>query len=405
MANGSGSYSDSGISSNNNGFVGRWAPSARKRRQRSFDRSAAAFAAFYSTSPESDGFLANYSQHQQLLQQQHLHETSEHVLAAIGGVTSDATPSSAVVFSPIPVTIGSVPQDYHQHHKVKWPIPSYTDVPDRPTFVRDRFEREMLLHLSSLESLVVADDEEEEEIDIETLVQEAKRQQLQRQLQQQRQQRQQQENRRGSRHPSSLSWSSSSSATTSESDEDEEEYGYMSPPSADGDDVYHRPTMSRSYPGHADNHVTFEPMHRLSPLAPRTAAQSHLAYGAQGEDKSPPYSYYDERLSRSAVSSSATAAAYLTSPPPSPPQPSMMVLGEEAVVVGLDSPLVRNTYRRSGLGMGNLAMSADDRALARARGVRAVLSNDQLGNGFGSIDLDKRKTTVSLAADLVQPQG
>ncbi|KAG0297929.1 hypothetical protein BGZ96_003908 [Linnemannia gamsii] len=64
----------------------------------------------------------------------------------------------------IPVIIGTVP--YHITEKqLRWPIPSYLDVMDRPRFVRDRFEEEMMQHLESLETLIVAGEEDEREID------------------------------------------------------------------------------------------------------------------------------------------------------------------------------------------------------------------------------------------------
>jgi hypothetical protein len=46
------------------------------------------------------------------------------------------------------------------------------EVEDRPTFVRDRFEEEMIQQLSSLESLVM-DDGDDDDLDIELLVEEA----------------------------------------------------------------------------------------------------------------------------------------------------------------------------------------------------------------------------------------
>ncbi|KAG0043249.1 hypothetical protein BGZ83_011659 [Gryganskiella cystojenkinii] len=69
----------------------------------------------------------------------------------------------------IPVIIGTVPYNVSER-QLRWPIPNYLDVTDRPRFVRDRFEEEMIQHLKSLENLVV---EEEDDQDIESLVQEA----------------------------------------------------------------------------------------------------------------------------------------------------------------------------------------------------------------------------------------
>ncbi|KAF9150289.1 hypothetical protein BG015_007911 [Linnemannia schmuckeri] len=49
---------------------------------------------------------------------------------------------------------------------MKWPsLIHYLDVMDRPRFVRDRFEEEMMQHLESLETLIVAGEEDEREID------------------------------------------------------------------------------------------------------------------------------------------------------------------------------------------------------------------------------------------------
>jgi hypothetical protein len=64
----------------------------------------------------------------------------------------------------IPIIIGTVPY-YVTERELRWPIPSYLDVMDRPRFVRDRFEEEMIQHLQSLETLIVAEEEDEREID------------------------------------------------------------------------------------------------------------------------------------------------------------------------------------------------------------------------------------------------
>ncbi|KAF9924680.1 hypothetical protein FBU30_005399 [Linnemannia zychae] len=64
----------------------------------------------------------------------------------------------------IPVIIGTVPFQITEK-QLRWPIPSYLDVMDRPRFVRDRFEEEMIQHLESLETLIVAGEEDEQEID------------------------------------------------------------------------------------------------------------------------------------------------------------------------------------------------------------------------------------------------
>ncbi|KAG0217053.1 hypothetical protein BGX33_011578 [Mortierella sp. NVP41] len=64
----------------------------------------------------------------------------------------------------IPVIIGTVPYDVTEK-QLRWPIPNYLDVMDRPRFIRDRFEEEMMQHLESLETLIVAEEEDEREID------------------------------------------------------------------------------------------------------------------------------------------------------------------------------------------------------------------------------------------------
>ncbi|KAF9201725.1 hypothetical protein BGZ49_008063 [Haplosporangium sp. Z 27] len=70
----------------------------------------------------------------------------------------------------IPVIIGTVSHNIPEK-QLRWPIPSYLDVEDRPRFIRDRFEEEMMQHLESLETLIA---EEEDEQHIEDLVQAAK---------------------------------------------------------------------------------------------------------------------------------------------------------------------------------------------------------------------------------------
>ncbi|KAF9113041.1 hypothetical protein BGX27_002347 [Mortierella sp. AM989] len=77
---------------------------------------------------------------------------------------------AAIQFTPIPIVVGTVPS-HNCHKKLKWPIPNYLEVTDRPKFVRDRFEEEMVQHLSSLESLIM----EEDDVDIDELVQAARK--------------------------------------------------------------------------------------------------------------------------------------------------------------------------------------------------------------------------------------
>lgn len=71
----------------------------------------------------------------------------------------------------VPVIIGTVPYGISER-QLRWPIPNYLDVTDRPRFVRDRFEEEMMQHLKSLETLIVDEDDEQ---DIESLVRAARR--------------------------------------------------------------------------------------------------------------------------------------------------------------------------------------------------------------------------------------
>ncbi|KAF9194539.1 hypothetical protein BGZ51_009102 [Haplosporangium sp. Z 767] len=73
--------------------------------------------------------------------------------------------------APIPIVIGSIPYHVGQR-RFKWPIPNHVEVMDRPTFIRDRFEEEMIQHLSSLESLMM---EDMSDTDIENLVQAARK--------------------------------------------------------------------------------------------------------------------------------------------------------------------------------------------------------------------------------------
>ncbi|KAI7824799.1 hypothetical protein BC939DRAFT_476506 [Gamsiella multidivaricata] len=91
----------------------------------------------------------------------HQPQHSEH---SLGGLTWTPTPT-AIQLGPIPIVIGTIPSNTC-HKKFKWPIPNYLGVSDRPTFVRDRFEEEMMQHLSSLESLMMEDDDD---IDIDSM--------------------------------------------------------------------------------------------------------------------------------------------------------------------------------------------------------------------------------------------
>ncbi|KAG0003546.1 hypothetical protein BGZ65_001592 [Modicella reniformis] len=66
---------------------------------------------------------------------------------------------SALQFTPMPIVIGTVP-----FNPSKWPIPCYLDVTDRPLFVRDRFEEEMMQHFSNLESLMMEDEDDDDDV-------------------------------------------------------------------------------------------------------------------------------------------------------------------------------------------------------------------------------------------------
>ncbi|KAF9897559.1 hypothetical protein BX616_005359 [Lobosporangium transversale] len=71
----------------------------------------------------------------------------------------------------IPVIVGTVPYNITEK-QLRWPIPNYLDVTDRPCFIRDRFEEEMMQHLESLETLIVEEDDQE---DIEEIIQAARK--------------------------------------------------------------------------------------------------------------------------------------------------------------------------------------------------------------------------------------
>ncbi|KAF9325029.1 hypothetical protein BG006_011455 [Podila minutissima] len=84
--------------------------------------------------------------------------------------SSDKSPSSKCVdikgltilqFAPIPVIMSTVPSRIPTS-QLKWPLPSHAEVDATPVFVRDRFEEEMLKHLSSMESLMMEEDDEQD---------------------------------------------------------------------------------------------------------------------------------------------------------------------------------------------------------------------------------------------------
>ncbi|KAF9576359.1 hypothetical protein EC968_009333 [Mortierella alpina] len=74
---------------------------------------------------------------------------------SLGGCGRDP---HALQLGPVPIIISAVPATLGDR-RFKWPIPNHLEVQDKPTFVRDRFEEEMVQHLSSLESLIMEDDD------------------------------------------------------------------------------------------------------------------------------------------------------------------------------------------------------------------------------------------------------
>ncbi|KAG0339510.1 hypothetical protein BG000_001938 [Podila horticola] len=84
--------------------------------------------------------------------------------------SGDISPSSGCInvkgltvlqFAPISVTMGTVPSRIPTS-RLKWPLPSHAEVGATPSFVRDRFEEEMLKHLSSMESLMMEEDDDQD---------------------------------------------------------------------------------------------------------------------------------------------------------------------------------------------------------------------------------------------------
>ncbi|KAF9434873.1 hypothetical protein BGZ76_007255 [Entomortierella beljakovae] len=69
-----------------------------------------------------------------------------------------------VQITPIPIILGTIPS-HNQNWRFKRPIPNYLEVTDRPKFIRDRFEEEMIKQLSSLESLIIEEEDGDEDID------------------------------------------------------------------------------------------------------------------------------------------------------------------------------------------------------------------------------------------------
>ncbi|KAG0001781.1 hypothetical protein BGZ80_008528 [Entomortierella chlamydospora] len=67
---------------------------------------------------------------------------------------------SAIQFTPIPIVVGTI-SPHNCHKRFKWPVPNYLEVTDRPTFVRDKFEEEMIKHLAGLESLIMEEDDDD----------------------------------------------------------------------------------------------------------------------------------------------------------------------------------------------------------------------------------------------------
>ncbi|KAH7058499.1 hypothetical protein BKA57DRAFT_449415 [Linnemannia elongata] len=135
------------------GFVSRLAASTRKRP--SIDLSI--FHSLSSSSPSSAGVTDAC----------HLLSTSP---PGSSDVSSFSKTPTVLQLAPIPITLTSVPS-YADGRKSR-PIPHHMEVEDRPTFVRDRFEEEMIQQLSSLESLVM-DGEDDDDLDIDLLIEEA----------------------------------------------------------------------------------------------------------------------------------------------------------------------------------------------------------------------------------------
>ncbi|KAI8363543.1 hypothetical protein B0O80DRAFT_421261 [Mortierella sp. GBAus27b] len=65
---------------------------------------------------------------------------------------------SALQFTPIPIIIGTTSSNTY-YRDLSWPMPNYLEVADRPAFVRDRFEEEMMQHFSSMEGLLTEEDD------------------------------------------------------------------------------------------------------------------------------------------------------------------------------------------------------------------------------------------------------
>ncbi|KAF9542738.1 hypothetical protein EC957_001719 [Mortierella hygrophila] len=138
------------------GFVSRLAASTRKRP--SIDLS---IFHSHSSSPSSSSSSAGVTD-------------TCHLLSTSPPGSSDVSSSSkmptALQLAPIPITLTSVPS--YTDGRNSRPIPHHMEVEDRPTFVRDRFEEEMIQQLSSLESLLM-DDGDDDDLDIDLLVEEA----------------------------------------------------------------------------------------------------------------------------------------------------------------------------------------------------------------------------------------
>ncbi|KAG0204183.1 hypothetical protein BGX33_008664 [Mortierella sp. NVP41] len=143
------------------GFVSRLTSSARKR-------SSIDLSIFHSRSSSLPSPSMNETTH--------LFSTSPPA-ATFDAQTAFKTPT-VLQLAPIPITLTSVPS-YTDGRKYSRPIPHHLEVEDRPTFVRDRFEEEMIQQLSSLESLVM-DNGDDDDLDIDLLVEEARRRRLRR---------------------------------------------------------------------------------------------------------------------------------------------------------------------------------------------------------------------------------
>ncbi|KAF9976765.1 hypothetical protein BGZ73_007900 [Actinomortierella ambigua] len=110
----------------------------------------------------------------------HRRSNSDHRLSKLSlqSVTSDRVSSistsgkwpTLIQLPLIPLIVGTVPSAVTER-QLRWPIPSYQDVPAHPCFIRDKFEEEMHRQLERMENLM----QEEDDINVEDLVKAAKK--------------------------------------------------------------------------------------------------------------------------------------------------------------------------------------------------------------------------------------